>query len=124
MIKLQAGPILESIMMWNEERKNLTYSCIREGSMIEEELAELGTAYREEDLVGEADALADIIFVAVGSLYKLCQGDKNKFERIMEAVIYANNSKSSSKNEQGKITKPEDFVGPEEVIKEVLNDQL
>jgi predicted HAD superfamily Cof-like phosphohydrolase len=69
--------------------------------------------------VNRADALADIIFVAVGSLYKLV-GDVNKTEDILNAVIAANNTKSTKKNEQGKITKPKDFVGPEDIIKNII----
>jgi predicted HAD superfamily Cof-like phosphohydrolase len=112
--------VLEEIMNWNEERGNTTYSCVREGSMIQEELEELGAAYRGGDIVDEADALGDIIFVAVGSLYKLCGGDKDKVYDILLAITAANNLKSSTKDSNGKITKPKDFVGPEEMIRKVL----
>jgi len=40
----------------------------------------------------------------------------------MLAVTAANNTKSSTKNEQGKITKPKDFVGPEATIEKILNE--
>ncbi len=38
-------------------------------ALIEEELAELRTAARAEDLVGVADALADIVYVAYGTAH-------------------------------------------------------
>jgi predicted HAD superfamily Cof-like phosphohydrolase len=114
--------VLDEIMMWNEERDNLDYSCVREGCMLQEEVEELGQAYRQGDIVGEADAYADIIVVATGALFKLCGGDREKFYDIMLAVTAANNTKSSTKNEYGKITKPNNFVGPEPMIKRVLED--
>lgn len=70
--------------------------------------------------VNRADALGDIIFVAVGSLYKLV-GDADKVEDILNAIIAANNTKSKEKNADGKITKPKDFVGPEGIIRRVIN---
>ena len=113
--------ILDEIMDWNEERGNTDYSCIREGAMIEEELHELGDAYRNGTIVDEADALADIIFVAVGSLYKLCGADKQKVNDILIAVTAANNLKTQTKDADGKIIKPSDFIGPEEMIEAILN---
>ena len=68
----------------------------------------------------QADALADLAFVAIGSLYKLV-GDSDKVEDIFNAVIAANNTKSKEKNEDGKITKPSDFVGPEFLIRRIIN---
>ena len=39
-----------------------------------------------------------------------------------EAVLKANESKSSSKNAAGKIAKPVDFVGPEAKLEAILNE--
>ena len=71
--------------------------------------------------VEEADALADTIFVAVGGLYKLTGGSLVKTGKILSAVLEANEKKGKDK-ENGKITKPKDFVGPETYIMEILND--
>ena len=38
----------------------------------------------------------------------------------MLAITAANNTKSDTKNEAGKITKPDDFVGPESIIESIL----
>ena len=111
---------IEEIMMWNEERDNLRYTSSLEYAMMDEELEEFLVAGTSGDWVGQADALADMIVVSVGGLYKLCGGDKQKFEDIMLAVTAANNTKSATKNEDGKITKPDDFVGPEEWIGKIL----
>lgn len=114
--------ILNEIMDWNEDRNNLVYSCVREGVMIQEEVDELGDAYRNGTIVDEADALADIIFVAVGSLFKLCEGDRQKVQDILMVVTAANNLKTQAKDVDGKIVKPEGFSGPEGMIKEILDD--
>jgi hypothetical protein len=113
---------ISEIQDWNEVRDNLMYSPSLEYSMLDEELGEYMEAGIAGDRVGEADALADIIVVAVGGLYKLVGGDKDKFEDIMLAVTAANNTKSDTKNSHGKITKPDNFVGPEALIEMILDD--
>lgn len=112
---------VQEVQSWNEIRDNLHYSPLLEGMMLQEEVEEFGNAFRDNDIVGQADALADILVVATGSLYKLVGGDIQKFEDIMLAVTAANNTKSDKKNEQGKITKPKDFQSPEPMIRRILN---
>jgi len=115
--------ILLEIMQWNEDRENLGYSCVREGAMLQEELDELGDAYRNGTIVDEADAYADIIFVAVGSLFKLCGGDSQKVHDILMIVTAANNLKTQAKDVDGKIIKPEGFARPEGMIAEILGEE-
>ena len=113
--------IIREIQEWNDERGNYTYDRYLEGEMLEEELGEYALAsMMPNDLVDEADALADIIFVAVGSLYKLCGNDKIKFDSIMTAVTACNNLKGKTKDANGKVSKPEGFEGPEKMIAKVL----
>ena len=83
-------------------------------------LSEEGTT---EYKVNQLDALADIIFVAVGSMYKLL-GNADLTESVLDAVIAANNRKGTEKDANGKVQKPEDFVGPEEDIKELYLDRV
>lgn len=75
--------------------------------------------FLDEWRVHQADALADIIFVAVGSLFKLT-GSKEKVNSILQAVINANEKKGKDVDDNGKIIKPEDFVPPEDVIRLIL----
>ena len=49
-------------------------------------------------------------------------GDLEDVHLILTAVTAANNTKSSTKNAEGKITKPANFVGPEGMIRRILND--
>lgn len=74
-------------------------------------------------LVNRLDALADVVFVAIGAMCKLTK-DPSLVEDVFKAVLAANNLKSKEKNEDGKITKPEVFVGPESIIKKIAIEVL
>lgn len=74
-------------------------------------------------LVNRLDALADVVFVAIGAMCKLTK-DPTMVEDVFHAVLAANNLKSKEKNEEGKITKPEGFVGPESMIKKIAIEVL
>jgi len=87
--------------------------------MLAEELLEFHVAETDVDI---ADALADIIFVAVGSMYKLT-GSSRKAESIMAEVIKANYEKGAKKDENGKIVKPSDFKGPEAEIAKIMDSK-
>lgn len=113
---------VNEVCIWNEVRDNLRYSPSLEYSMLDEELGEYMEAGITGDEVGQADALADIAVVALGGLYKLTGGDLDALHSILTAVTAANNTKSSTKNKEGKITKPDNFVGPEVMIGRILND--
>lgn len=67
----------------------------------------------------QLDALGDLIFVAVGSMGKIMNGDWHLVEDVLMSIIAANNTKTADKNGSGKITKPADFVGPEAMIKKL-----
>jgi len=111
---------IEEVQQWNNDRGNYTYNNRLEYGMLQEELDEYFEACMKDDIVDQADALADILVVAVGSLYKLCGNDRVKFNDILLAVTAANNTKGKTKNAEGKITKPDNFVGPEDMIAKVL----
>ena len=113
---------VDEVCMWNEERDNLVYLPDLEYNMLAEELLEYKEAVYSNYRVDQADALADIAVVALGGLFKLCNGDLEDVHLILTAVTAANNTKSSTKNAEGKITKPANFVGPEGIIRRILND--
>ncbi len=110
---------IHEICSWNEERELTGYYNKLEFAMLSEELDEYMEACLSGDVVDQADALADIIFVAVGSLYKLCKADMDKVDDILLTVTAANNLKGNG-TKGGKITKPTDFVSPEASIKRIL----
>lgn len=113
--------IIREVCIWNYVRENVEFNKRVEEEMLQEEVEELYKATTPTDI---ADALADIIFVAVGSLYKFTEGSELKLMAIMDAVIQANHRKGTEKI-NGKIVKPTDFVGPEDTIRSILeNGQL
>jgi len=75
--------------------------------------------FLEDWRTNQLDALGDLIFVAIGSMSKILDGDYVAVEEVLMSIIAANNTKSATKNEEGKITKPKDFVGPESIIKSI-----
>lgn len=110
------------VAAWNIERDNLRYIQQLEYDMLQEELDELDEAIERGTIIDQADALGDLAVVAIGGLTKLCGGDIGKVQDILLAITAANNTKSSTKNADGKITKPKDFTGPEKMIGRILND--
>ena len=112
---------IEEVAEWNIVRSNLTYSPSLEYSMLDEELNEYMEAGITGDIVGQADALADILVVAAGALTKLCKGNRNKVNDILLAVTTANNLKPEEKV-NGKIIKGDKYIAPEPMIERILDE--
>lgn len=74
--------------------------------------------FQEDWRVNQLDALCDVIFVAVGSMSKLLKDEESVADALLEVCI-ANEQKGRD-TENGKITKPVDFVGPEEELRYIL----
>lgn len=77
--------------------------------------------FLENFRTNQLDALGDLVFVAIGSMYKIL-GDWVGVEEVMMAIISANNLKKADKDDGGKIKKPEGFVGPEGIIKNIYKE--
>lgn len=89
--------------------------CLERVRFIHEELTELAEAANSGDIVGAADALADIVYVALGTAYKMGL----PFEEIWAAVQSANMHKVAGPTKRGNkvdAMKPEGWVGPEAAI--------
>jgi hypothetical protein len=67
--------VLASIQEWNAARYDQVYNFELTSKLLKEEYDEYITAVNNNDIVDQADALADIIFVSVGALWK--QGQCN-----------------------------------------------
>lgn len=99
----------------------------RRVNMLQEELQELIDARAAGDIVGVADAWGDLCYVLLGGVEE-CGMD---LEPILTTIMYANGYKIDweaepprpfAVREDGKILKPEGWIGPEEVIAEILAD--
>ncbi len=84
--------------------------------LVVEEAAELVTALQEEDPIGLADAIADLLYVTFGAAlaFGIPVGP------VFEAVHAANLSKDPL-NRHGKGGKGPGYTGPEETILKLLN---
>ena len=106
--------IFQRIYEWNKGRNNLHYSKLHEGNMLDEEVVEYLESYSDAN---ELKELADIIFVAVGSMVKKVGVEKAR--AVMDIVIN-HNSKKANKKVNGKVTKEGSVGKAEDEIKESL----
>jgi len=90
---------------------------------MEEELYEFQESVAAQDIVGAADALADLIYVALGTAYLMGL----PFGDIWDAVQEANMRKVPGFTKRGMpndAMKPEGWVGPEARIEAAIGDSL
>ena len=115
---------IERTIEWNTIRGNTpgTLNYQLEIDMLQEELDEFKLAVSQGDRVAMFDALLDLDFVRIGTLGKMGISPLIQVEGY-EAVLQANESKSSTKNAAGKITKPADWeqYAPEAKLQELLD---
>jgi predicted HAD superfamily Cof-like phosphohydrolase len=109
-------PVADSPKVMTEERRGKRYNWMKE------ELDEFKSANK---LVDQADAIADIIYLAVGTAVEL----GIDIERIVDIVHQANMNKLGPDGKpiykpDGKIAKPEGWVPPEPLIQEELERQM
>lgn len=89
-------------------------------AFLEEELDELREAYYQRDLVGVADALADLVYVAIGTAHMM----GIPFDQVFRVVHAANMRKQRGITKRGMVydaIKPAGWVGPEAEIKAILD---
>lgn len=79
-----------------------------------------GRDFKVDLKVNQLDALGDLVFVAIGAMYKLT-GSVDQVRDILLAITAANNLKGNKKDSKGKIAKAKDFKGPEDMIKDIIS---
>ena len=89
---------------------------------LQEELNELKLAVEKSSNVDIFDALLDLKFVLIGSLGKMGLSYKDVINGY-EFVLQKNETKSKTKDSNGKITKPIGFVGPEKDLQKILESR-
>ena len=97
--------------------------CIERARFLHEELDEFCSASNTGDLVGVADALADLVYVALGTAYRMGL----PFNEIWAAVQGANMRKVSGQTKRGNkvdACKPAGWVGPEAEIARAIERKL
>ena len=106
-------------MMSVEEHTHLTMA-------LQEELQEFNDAVVEGNVVGAVDAIVDLMYFAVGGLWKLGLSHE-QMVHCMKAVHAANMLKRKGKVAKrytgaADAVKPENWVAPEELIRKILAD--
>lgn len=89
-------------------------------AFMEEEIEELGQAYINEDLVGVADALADLIYVAIGTAHMMGI-DMDKVFRVVHAANMRKQRGITKRSMVYDAIKPAGWVGPEAEIRAILD---
>jgi predicted HAD superfamily Cof-like phosphohydrolase len=121
--KKQAHQQIERTIQWNLIRGNTTDTLDwdLELSMLQEELDELRAAASSNSPVDIFDALMDIKFVLMGTCGKFGLSAEQVVDGY-EAVLNANEHKSATKDQFGKITKPADWhlYKPEPKLQQIL----
>lgn len=115
---------IKRTIAWNEVRGNSTDTLDwnLEIDMLQEELNELKLAVEKSSNVDIFDALLDLKFVLIGSLGKMGLSYKDVINGY-EFVLQKNETKSKTKDSNGKITKPIGFVGPEKDLQKILESR-
>jgi len=97
--------------------------CVERARFLTEELDEFVIGATEGSIVKVADALADIVYVALGTAYKMGL----PFDEIWRAVQSANMQKKRGATKRGNkvdAMKPEGWVGPEAAIARAIQRSL
>lgn len=93
---------------------------------LNEEISEFELADEQNDLIGQADAMLDLIYFALGVLYKM-GFSPDQVDTMFNAVHTANMTKvkgtKASRQVDGAADaiKPDDFHDPKHIIQEIID---
>lgn len=96
------------------------------GNVVCEELDEFKKAYQLKDTVGMLDALIDMTYFILGRVQE-CGFTETQWDKCFAAVHEANMTKRKGNKGRGSdidAVKDADWVGPEERIREILNQSV
>ena len=111
---------LADTMLVEEPLEN--YKSIKSPRKVAREVVPSPSNFTGTD-VNRVDKNCDVIFIAVGNLAKLGLSP-DQINQCLLAVATANNQKlACPKDAFGKLTKNKDFVGPEAILQQILNER-
>mgnify|MGYP000241536307 CR=1 FL=1 len=117
--------IITRVCEWNEARYEPIENPILTLRLLTEELDEYFQAQCEANDVDKADALIDIIYVAIGAMWKMGLTTKQIADAI-HVVCDSNDSKTATKTAshiKANIDKGAGFIAPEPRLQEILDDR-
>jgi predicted HAD superfamily Cof-like phosphohydrolase len=115
--------MIDRICKWNEARYSQHYNHKLTDQLLREELDELFEAYKAKDKVEMVDGLVDIIYVAVGALWKMGL-DAEAIHAAISIVCDSNDTKTVervSSDTKANLNKGNDFIPPTEALKKLLH---
>lgn len=114
---------IQRIIEWNSVRYEQVFHKGLTVNLIDEELNELAVAETNE--VEQLDALIDIVYVAIGAMWK--RGlDADQINRAIHAVCDSNDSKSITKTNpdvKANLDKGNSYKSPTEALQAILNER-
>ena len=112
---------IRRICNWNWHRYNQEYNHKLTFDLLQEEVIELCDAKEDVDRL---DALVDIVYIAVGAMWKLGLSHDD-IERAILVVCDSNDTKTVKRtlsHIKANINKGEGFIPPEPRLREILDE--
>ncbi len=112
--------IIERVINWNKERYNQEYVQALQNTLIKDAVAKF--PYSEEK-VAKVKVLCDIIYIAIGALWKLGL-DEDKIRDSLLVICNSNDTKHPEKTPRYKkanIDKGVSYMPPEKDLAKVIN---
>ncbi len=119
--------ITKRVIKWNSARYEQEHDNQLTEELLRSEVEEFVLASYtgpQGDLIDQIDALCDIVYVALGAMWKLGLSAE-QIDKCLSAVCDANDTKVAIKTEahlKANKVKGPDFIPPEVAIERVLND--
>jgi predicted HAD superfamily Cof-like phosphohydrolase len=84
-------------------------------NLIKEEVAELSTAFKNQDTVEELDALIDILVVTIGAIHSMGADAEGAWKEVMRTNFAKIDHATGKvrKREDGKVLKPQGWTPPD-----------
>lgn len=116
--------LIKDICNWNKARYEQEFNGTLTHDLLLEEVGELYNACIASDKVEIVDGLVDIIYVAIGALWKMGFNSEQIYSAIA-IVCRSNNTKSITKTKsdiKANINKGNYFIPPTDAIEELLKE--
>ncbi len=110
--------IIENICNWNAARYDQQFNHNLAFRLLDEELNEFVKASKSNNKVEQVDALVDIIYVAIGALWKM-GFYPYQIERAINIICNSNDSKAIKKTPahlKANINKGDNYIAPTEAL--------
>jgi hypothetical protein len=110
---------IRRITAWNKARYEQKYDHDLSSELLQEELIEFFEAKNDVD---KLDALVDMIYIAVGAMWKMGLS-ASQIKQAIDIVCDSNDTKSATKTPphiKANIDKGPDFIRPEPRLEELL----